>query len=631
MSRYELMEEIIVKEVFQSQPIFFLVLLLLWGKTILISITEFQTSLENLNQWLILVLNPWPFLIVFLCMILMRKPLKQPFYLLVFMGFVSCILYANILYYRVFTDFITIPLFKLGGNLSELGSSILTIIQWYDIAYFSDLFLIGFLLQKGKTSIKETWKKFKFVELSPFFPVILIIMVVNLGLANVERPQLLSRSFDRELLVKNVGIYNYHLYDAYLHTNARAHRVLANEEEFSKINHSIGDKNDFGQLPSHGIAEGRNVIIVAAESLQNFVINNTVNGEEITPFLNGLIDDSIYFEEFYHQTAQGKSSDAEFLINNSLFPLSRGAVFFSHASNTYHALPKIMENHGYYTSSLHGNNGSFWNRNMMYRQMDYGRFYTQDDYNIHNGNSVGWGLKDIDFMEQSVDHLSEMPQPFYANLISLTNHYPFDLDEEDTYIDRYDSNSKTLNKYFPTVRYMDESIKILFDELKEKGLYENSMIVIYGDHDGISTNHNRAMSTYLDKEITPFDEIELQQVPLIIHIPGTEGETISTVSGQIDFRPTLLHLLGIDVEKQTILGNNLFSEEREELVIQRDGSFITDDFIYTSGTCYSKKTGNQTEDTLCLPYKERVKEQLNYSDRIIYGDLLRFDENLHEN
>src|SRR5690554_5038781 len=160
----------------------------------------------------------------------------------------------------------------------------------------------------------------------------------------------------------------------------------------------------------------------------------------------------------------------------------------------------------------------------MYEQLGYDRFYTEDDYEITEENSIGWGLKDIDFFEQSMDHLLEMQQPFYAKLITLTNHFPFDLDEEDHFIDPYDSNSQTLNKYFPTVRYMDEAIRIFFEKLKEDGLYEDSIIIIYGDHYGISTNHNKAMSMYLDKEVTPYVEVELQQVPLIIHIPGVEGE-----------------------------------------------------------------------------------------------------------
>ncbi|PIB65619.1 hypothetical protein AOA60_03020, partial [Pseudomonas sp. 2822-17] len=76
-----------------------------------------------------------------------------------------------------------------------------------------------------------------------------------------------------------------------------------------------------------GVAKDMNVVVVSLESVESFVIGETMNGEEITPFLNELIEDSFYFENFYYQTGQGKTSDAEFLINNSSYPLGRGAVF----------------------------------------------------------------------------------------------------------------------------------------------------------------------------------------------------------------------------------------------------------------------------------------------------------------
>src|SRR5699024_3719904 len=123
-------------------------------------------------------------------------------------------------------------------------------------------------------------------------------------------------------------------------------------------------------------------------------------------------------------------------------------------------------------------------------------------------NSVGWGLNDKEYFEQSIPYLQSLDQPFYSKFITLTNHFPFELDVEDMSIDRYDSNSNTLNSYFPTVRYMDEAIEGFFADLKDAGLYEDSIIVIMGDHDGISANHNKAMSMYLDKdEITPYDYI----------------------------------------------------------------------------------------------------------------------------
>ena len=118
-------------------------------------------------------------------------------------------------------------------------------------------------------------------------------------------------------------------------------------------------------------------------------------------------------------------------------------------------------------------------------------------------------------------------------------------------IPEYDSNSNTLNKYFQTVRYMDEALKLFFEDLKEKGLYDNSIIVMYGDHYGISENHNNAMAQYLEKEITPFESAKLQHVPLFVHIPNSGvGEEVTEVAGQIDIRPTILHLLGVETVKR---------------------------------------------------------------------------------
>lgn len=610
-------------------PLMIVAMALLWLKTVAIGFIDFNIHISNPLQLLILFINPLPIILLVTGFILLRNAKRQPVYMLTFMLITSFILYANGVYYREFSDYITIPLLTVGNNAADLSASIVELVAWKDVIYIFDFIVMSGLFLFFAMKKNVIAKKYHFPQLKPFFAMILVLLVVNIGLANIERPQLLTRSFDRELIVKNIGIYSFHIYDTYLHTSTRVQRVLASAEELEEITEFIEEEIPEPNRDLFGAAAGKNLILISAESVQNFVINNTVNGEEITPFLNELIKESIYFEEFYHQTAQGKTSDSEFLIATSLYPLSRGAVFFTHANNEYYALPEILGEHGYFTASLHANNGTFWNRNVMYEQLGYDRFYDIEDYEVTD--EVGWGMKDIDFMEQSVTHMAEMSKPFYTKLITLTNHFPFELDEEDHYIEPYDSNSRTVNRYFPTVRYTDEAIKIFFERLKETGLYEDSIIVIYGDHYGISSFHNRAMSQYLDKEITPFVEVQLQQVPLIIHIPGMEGETISNVGGQIDLRPTLLHLLGIDLEQQTIFGKDLFAENREELVILRNGSFITDKVIYTGGTCYLKETGEPEEledgtQSFCEPYKEEVERQLSYSDRIIYGDLLRFQE-----
>src|SRR5699024_8266260 len=297
---------------------------------------------------------------------------------------------------------------------------------------------------------------------------------------------------------------------------------------------------------------------------------------------------------------------------------------------------EMLKMNGYESVVFHANTNSFWNRNQMYDSFEIDQFYDKDFYEVTEENEIGWGLKDKEFFIQTIPYLQELNQPFYAKLITITNHFPFELNEGDRSLDPYDSNSNTLNNYFPTVRYTDEAIEQFFIQLKAAGLYENSIIIIMGDHEGISANHNKAMARYLGKEeITPYDYMKLQRVPFYIHIPGYgEGELISKIAGQIDIKPTILHLLGIETDHDIYFGNDLFHDDRKGFIVQRNGSFISDEFIYTNenDTCYDRLTGeiNAVEnegnenETPCSPIKEKVERELTYSDQLIYGDLFRF-------
>ncbi|MBA4538611.1 LTA synthase family protein [Bacillus aquiflavi] len=595
--------------------------ILLWFKTYLVYKINFSINTENIMQEVILFLNPLSFIMLVLGIGIFLKGKKRNIYILVSSFLISFVLYANAVYYREFNDFITIPLLMQTNNLGDLGNSIIALVSWFDFFYFIDLGLILLMIKKQAFLSNKLFSK---IEKKAFYFITLGLMFLNIGLAETQRPELLTRTFDREILVKNIGTYHFHIYDAVLHTKTKAQRAMADGNELVDIENFTNAhfKEPNGEL--FGIAKGKNIILISLESLQNFVIGETVNGEEITPFLNQFIKESFYFDHFYHQTGQGKTSDSEFLLDNSLYPLGRGAVFFTHGSNEYDTLTKKLKENGYFTSVLHANNKSFWNRDVVYQSFGYDRFYSLTDFEVSPEISVNWGMKDIQFFEQSIHHLKEMPKPLYAKFITLTNHFPFTLDEEDRYIDEYDSQSGTLNRYFPTVRYMDEAVKLFIEDLKNEGLYEESIIVMYGDHYGISENHNKAMGQFLNKEITPFDTVQLQRVPLIIHIPGQEGRTISSISGQIDLKPTILHLMGINTKGDIQFGTDLFANDRDNLVILRDGSFITNDFVFTKETCYDKLTGEVISPSSCEPYTQQVKQELEYSDKVIYGDLLRF-------
>lgn len=617
------------KFVWPKHSVLMIAIVATWITTYVGYTTSFNMKIDNMMQHFILLMNPLSFLLfVYGIALFIKSTKKRNIYILTISIMTSVIMFANAVFYRFFNDFITLPVLFQTSNFKDLSSSVTSNMSVLDIFFFTDV-LIVFLAIRYLPKLQEVQSGGK-VGNKLYFIMAASIMMLNLGLAETQRPQLLTRTFDRELLVKNIGTYNYHIYDIVMQSKSHAQRVLADGSELVEVGNYINAQYAEPDAEKFGIAKDRNIIAVSLESLQTFVINEEMDGHVITPFLNELTKDpdTFYFSDFYHQTGLGKTSDSEFLLENSLYPRNGAAVFFTHSGNTFDSLSNRLGQNGYFTNVMHANNKSFWNRDIMYDALDIDKLYDVDSYEIAEGEAVNWGMKDIPFVKQSVDLMTEMPQPFYSRLITLTNHYPFNLDEEDMLIPQYDSNSRTLNKYFQAVRYMDEAIKVLFDDLKEKGLYDNSIIIMYGDHYGISENHNKAMGMYLDKEITAFDNAKLQQVPLYIHIPGYgKGETVETVSGQLDLRPTLLHLMGIDTKGDMQLGSDIFSPDYESLVVFRDGRFVTDNVVYTEQVCYDTNTGEPLENQeQCLPYIERSVVELDYSDAIINGDLLRFKE-----
>jgi len=619
----------------RQMPLFLLAGLLFGIKTYIMYRFVFNIEIDSVLQEVIIFINPFITSIVFFGLsVWIKNPLKQRAFIRYSALVGTLIIYFNLVFYRSFTDFLTIPQLFQTSNVADLSSSIVSLIKPYDLFIFVDLVIIWVLSKKSNEAMDRVYSKRNKVLA---MVISLLLLSGNFLLAEIERPQLLSRAFDREYLVKNIGLFYYHIYDVVSHSKMRSQKVLADDHDLLTIKHYINDEIRSEKQSEHfGSGKDRNVIFISAESVQSFVIDNDLYGEEITPFLNQLKEneDTFYFENFYHQTSQGKTSDSEFITENSLYPISSGAVYFTHAQNEYHSMPEMIKQLNYTSAVLHANTDTFWNRNQMYESQEIDEFYDWDSYDVTDENQVGWGLKDKEFFTQSIPHLRELEEPFYAKLITLTNHFPFDLDEGDRTLEPYDSNSNTLNKYFTTVRYTDEAIDQFFVQLKAAGLYENSIIVIMGDHDGISANHNKAMAEYLEKdEITAYDYMQLQRVPFYIHIPGYgKGEELSKISGQVDVKPTLLHLLGLETNHDIYFGNDLFHDDRKGYIVQRNGNFVSDDYVYAAETCFDRETGDvlgeeneaSEETTPCSDIKASVEEELNYSDQIIYGDLFRF-------
>ncbi len=614
----------------QMQNISFVLIIAMavWLKTYLITRFSFDLKIESSTQELILFISPLAASLAFVGLALFATGEKRNYIALCINFLLTIVLVGNVMFYDFYSDFVTLPVLGQTSNFGQLGGSIIEILNYKIILAFVDI-IFFFILLKKKSIVFQTGRVTHPARLL-YFILTIGVFFANLHLAEKERPELLTRSFDRVMLVKNLGLYTHQIYDLTLQVKAGSQKALADSsklqetENYVKANQSEPNPNMFGA------AKGKNVIVVTLESLQTFLIGASVNGQEVTPFLNQFINESYYFDNFFHQTGQGKTSDSEFLIDTSLYPLNRGAVFFTHGNNDYTATPEILRQQGYFTSVFHANNATFWNRNIMYSALGYDRYYNELDYKITPETNLNWGLKDIEYFDQSVDILKTVDQPFYARFLTLTNHYPFTYDEDTKFIEPYNSGNGVFDRYIVTARYLDESIKKFIERLKAEGMYDDSIIVLYGDHYGISEKHNRAMAQFLEKDqITEFDTLNLQRTPLYIHMPDqTEGQTISKPTGQIDMKPTILNLLGIDTTNDIRFGHDMFSDEYTGFVVLRDGSFITDKYAYTNNTFYDRITGEIVD----LPKKEaqalinRAQNELRMSDKIIEGDLLRFSE-----
>ena len=602
---------------------------LIWIKSYVVYLTEFNLDVQNTLQHFLLLINPISSTLVFLGIALFAKGRRVGGFIIIIHSFMSLLLYANVVFYRFNTDFITLPVLTQTGNFGSLGSSIANLMQWTDLFYALDIIILILLFR----SSRQIWssERMKLKRPAIIIATGLVVFSINLALAEADRPQLLKRTFDRNYIVKYLGAYNFTIYDAIQNVKSSTERVLADSNDITEVQNYTNNKYAEPNEELFGIAEGKNVIKIHLESFHSFLINMEVNGEEVTPFINSLVNDEkedyTYFENFFHQTEQGKTADAELIMDNSLYGLPQGSAFVTKGKNTYQALPAILgQEQGYKSSVLHGDSKSFWNRDEIYKELGVDYFFDEAFYDMSEEQVIGYGLKDKPFFKESMPIIEAMEEPFYAHFMTLTHHHPYLIDEEDATIDPTDTNDGSVDRYFQTARYLDESLEQFVNDLKEAGLYDDSVIMIYGDHYGISENHTRALSEIFGEEMTPYKYAELQRVPFILKVPGLDGKgTVSEYAGQVDAMPTLLHLLGIDAKDYVLFGTDLFSEEHDDLVPFRNGDFFTEDYAMVKGIFYDNHTGEEIEPTEELEaLKEKVEHELAMSDKVLQGDLLRF-------
>ncbi|WP_083487502.1 LTA synthase family protein [Schleiferilactobacillus perolens] len=619
-----------------------LLVFLYWAKCMLAYTVDFSLGVDNPYDAFILALNPLATtLLLFSLSYFIPRP--KIAYWVLFGLYVAntLLLYSNIIYYRQFTDFLTLSTILNASKVSAgLGSSTLKLMTIHDVFYWLDIIILLLLLLRK--AIPMNPKRYPSVNAWACLSGAVVLFAVNLTLADTSRPQLLTRTFDRNYIVRYLGINAFMVYDAARSAQNNQIRSqadgtdLTNVLAYTRKHYAAPDPQYFG------VAKNKNVIIIHLESFEQFLINYKVDGKEVTPFLNSLYksSDTLSFDNFYHQVGLGRTSDAENMLENSVYGISDGSVFTSLGSdNVFQSAPAILQQSAGYTSGVfHGNVGSFWNRDSVYKNLGYQYFFDSRYFDTSADNSMGYGLKDKLLFAESTKYLEQMQQPFYVKYITVTNHFPFMITNTDSTFPKGNTGDSLVDNYFRTANYLDQSIKEFFDYLKKSGLYDNSLVMIYGDHYGLSNSNNLSLAKMLGRDPshwTAFDNAQMQRVPFMLHMPGLKGGLQPQYGGEIDVLPTLLHLLGVNTKQYVQFGTDLLSPQHDQTVIFRNNNFVTPNYTFVGGkgadsSVYDNHTGlpvtnptdAQKENFNNL--QTQVDNTLSLSDSLNSKNLLRF-------
>ena len=613
---------------------FTIVLFLFWLKTYFIYLTKFNLGAVGSMQQFLLLLNPIPAGMLLLGIGLFFKGRKSYWIIIIIDFLLSLWLFSNILYYREFSNFLSFSIIKTSGSTSDnLGKSIAGITLASDFLAFADVAIVIILLASRVIRIDIRPLKLKVSLLIELLA--LSFMGLNLSMAQKDRSGLLTRTFDNNYIVKYLGINEYAVYDGFKTVQTSAQMAKANVNDLDSVQKYL-KANKVKPNPEYtGVAKGKNVLIIHLESFQQFLIGYKWKGKEVTPNLNKIYHakDTISFDNFFNQVGQGKTSDAEMMLENSIYGLQSGSAMSSYGtSNTFESAPAILhQKEGYTTAVMHGGEGSFWNRNNAYKSFGYQYFMPLSYYDNKPGYYIGYGLKDKIFFDQSIKYIERLPQPFYLKMITVTNHYPYDLDKKNQTIDKTNTGDETVDGYVQTAHYLDQAIGEFMSWMKKSGLDKNTLVVFYGDHYGISGNHHKASAELLKKDsFNDFDNLNFQRVPLMFHMKGLKGKIDHTYGGEIDVLPTLLNMLGISNKGMIQFGYDLLSKDTPQLVVQRNGDWITPEYAKVSGDYYYTKNGEEIKHpdkklkAKLMSLSNQATTQLSLSDRVINGNLLRF-------
>ena len=598
------------------------------------------------------------------------KPKNRFTYLLSFNIFLTLICIINSVYYTFYTSFASVSMLSLTQYISDVGDAVVeNVIQLKDMIYIIGpiALIIVYLRLKKKNHRKidiKSERKRKTLKSLGFTGILLLIYLVTMNSLDVSR---FMKQWNKEYIVMRFGIYIYQANDVVTSLQPKISSMFGYDKankEFNDYFANISNEPETNEYTD--LFKDKNVIVIHAESMMENAMRLSFNNQEVTPNLNKLASEGMFFSNFYSQVSVGTSSDSELTSTTSLLPTKSGTAFVSYSNRTYISIPKLLKEKGYYTFSMHANNADFWNRRKMYESIGYDRFYSKVDYKIDKENIIGLGLSDKEFFAQSVEKLEKINKEhdkWYGLFIMLSNHTPFSdvekygefpTDIKETIVEEDGTEKEVvypymegtkLGNYFKSLHYADSALGEFIDELNEAGLLDNSIVVLYGDHDARLPrkdynrlyNYDKENDTILDETHENYKEYDSYQyelgrkVPFLIWTKDMAGTKlnmkIEDTMGMYDVMPTLGNMLGF--YNKYALGHDIFNTRENNIVVFPNGNWVNNKMYYNSQkSAYLSLVEEPITEEEISNNTEYANKLLDVSNNIITFDLFNPEKNL---
>lgn len=661
-------EEHLIKEYFKNNVLFLTFVL-----TCLVSSTMLRFfTMHTIENYLSIkpILADLSILIITGAFGYLFKPKNRFVYYMVLEIFFTFICMVNSIYYTFYTSFASASMLSLTQFIAPVGDAVVeNVLQLKDLLYLIGpiiLIIVHILLKKRKYYHKSESKKERkqnTIKTLIAGGALVVIFTVTLSSLDITR---FAKQWNREYIVMRFGIYIYQFNDVVASLQPKINSMFGYDKAKKSFTEYFEEREEESTNEYTNILEGKNVIAIHAESLQTVALNRKFNGVEVTPNLNRIANEGMYFSNFYSQVSVGTSSDAELTYNTSLMPTQSGTAFVSYFDRKYVATPSLLKEKGYYTFSMHANNADFWNRRTMHQSLGYDKFYSKETYKVTKENTIGLGLSDKDFFKQSITKLKKIKakhDKFYGLLITLTNHTPFsDTDKYDPFevniketVTREDGTEEEviypymegtkLGNYFKSVHYADAALGEFLQALEENGLLENTVFVLYGDHDARLPkkdyqkllNYDKETDGMLTEEDEAYQEFDSYQyelnrkVPFIIWTNDKKfNKEITNVMGMYDVLPTLGNMLGI--KNKYALGHDIFNIKEDNIVVFPNGNWVTNKIYYNSQKGeYLSLDGEAINEDYINEKNKYSEDLLNVSNNIIVFDLLNDNKDENKN